>query len=175
MAKHEVLMAGTGGQGLIFVASFLAEAGILAGNNVVQTQSYGISQRGGFISAEVLIDEGEILFQQVTTPSIVLALSDVIGVRFDSLTMPIVYDNSLMKERTKSNWMGIPCTKIAKEAGVPRAANLVGLGAMIVICPVVSFEFLCQQAERKMKKDIALSNIEAIKRGMNAAEAILAR
>jgi len=175
MAKYEVLMAGTGGQGLVFVAAFLAEAGILAGNNVVQTQTYGISQRGGFISAEVLLDKGEILFQQVSIPSVVLVLSDVVGKRYDDLTMPIVYDNSLMKPCEKSNWIGIPCSSIAKEAGVPKAANLVGLGAMIVLCPIIPFEYLCQQAEKKMKKDIAERNIEAIKGGMKAAEAALAR
>ena len=61
MAHFEVLMAGTGGQGLVFCSSFLAEAAIKSGKNVVQTQSYGISQRGGFISAEAIIDDGEIM------------------------------------------------------------------------------------------------------------------
>ncbi len=81
MAHFEVLMAGTGGQGLVFCSSFLAEASIKTGKNVVQTQSYGISQRGGFISAEVIIDDGEIMFQQVTKPDVIIAFSDVVGTR----------------------------------------------------------------------------------------------
>ena len=79
MAHFEVLMAGTGGQGLVFCSSFLAEAAIKTGKNVVQTQSYGISQRGGFISAEVIIDDGEIMFQQVTKPDVIIAFCDVVG------------------------------------------------------------------------------------------------
>lgn len=175
MAKYELVMAGTGGQGLVFVASFLAEAGILAGQNVVQTQTYGISQRGGFISAEVLLDEGEILFQQVTRASAVLALSDVVGARYDELSVPVVYDNSLMKPRSGANWIGIPCTRIAVEVGAPKAANLVGLGAVMTLCPALSLEDLSRAAERKMKKEVAVVNIEAIRRGMLAAEAVSAR
>ena len=174
MAKYELVMAGTGGQGLVFVASFLAEAGILAGQNVVQTQTYGISQRGGFISAEVLL-EGEILFQQVTRPSAVLVLSDVVGARYDELSVPVVYDNSLMKPRAGANWIGIPCTRIAVEVGAPKAANLVGLGAVVALCPALSLEDLSRAAEKKMKKEVAVVNIEAIRRGMQAAEAARAR
>jgi 2-oxoglutarate ferredoxin oxidoreductase subunit gamma len=175
MAKYELVMAGTGGQGLVFVASFLAEAGILAGNNVVQTQTYGISQRGGFIAAEVLLDAGEILFQQVTEPSAVLALSDVVGTRYDHLSVPVVYDSSLMKQRDLPNWHGVPCTRLAAELGVPKAANLVGLGALMALCPALPCEVLGRLAERKMKKDVADRNIAAIRRGMQAVHAEAAR
>lgn len=175
MAKHEFVMAGTGGQGLIFVASFLAEAGIVAGLNVVQTQTYGISQRGGFISAEVLLDEGEILFQQASHPSAILALSDVVGTRYDQFSVPVVYDNSLMKPRPGANWLGIPCTRIAEEVGVPKAANLVGLGAVMALCSALPAEILHRTAEKMMKKEVAALNIEAIRRGMQAAEATRTR
>lgn len=175
MASFEIIMAGTGGQGLVFVASFLAGAGILAGQNTVQTQTYGISQRGGFISAEVLLDKDEILFQQVTTPSVILALSDVVGTRYDHMTVPVVYDSSLMRQREQPNWLAVPCTRIAAEIGVPKAANLVGLGAIIAQFPAVSFEHLCKMAEKKMKKDVAERNIEAIRRGMQTVDSSLAR
>ena len=47
MAKQEFLLTGTGGQGLILAAIMLAEAGIKAGQNVAQSQSYGPEARGG--------------------------------------------------------------------------------------------------------------------------------
>lgn len=175
MARYELLMAGTGGQGLVFVATFLAEAGILAGRNVVQTQTYGISQRGGFTSAEVLLDEREILFQQATALSGILALNDVVGTRYDKLPVPVVYDSSLMRRRSQENWLGIPCTGIANEMGAPKSANLVGLGALMLACPAVSLEMLSALAFKKMKPEAAALNIEAIRRGMVAAEETLVR
>jgi len=55
MAKQEFLLTGTGGQGLILAAIMLAEAGINAGRNVAQSQSYGPEARGGASRAEVIL------------------------------------------------------------------------------------------------------------------------
>ena len=71
----EVILAGTGGQGLILSGILLAEAAILEGKNVAQTQSYGIASRGGLSLAEVIIDTDEIIFQQVQNPDCILALT----------------------------------------------------------------------------------------------------
>lgn len=175
MAQHEIVMAGTGGQGLIFVASFLAEAAMNAGMNVTQTQTYGIAQRGGFISAEVLIDKDEILFQQVSEPSIVLALSDVVGTRYDDVKVPVIYDTSIMNERYMPNWHGLPCTNIAHEIGVPRAANLVGLGAAMSLYQAVKLEDLYAMARSSFGKLAIEQNIKAIRLGAEAAESFRER
>ncbi len=54
--RYEVILAGSGGQGLVLSGIMLAEAAILEGKNVVQTVSYGIASRGGFSMAGVIID-----------------------------------------------------------------------------------------------------------------------
>ena len=171
MAQYEVIMAGTGGPGLVFCASFLAEAAILGGRNVVQSQSYGISQRGGFISAEVLMDDAEILFQQVVKPNLIIALNEVVGTRYDNAVAPVVYDTSLMKPRQMSNWIGIPMTEIAHELGAPKSANLAGLGAAMALTGALPLDTLLSIAERKGKPEVAKINMEVIRRGAAAAEA----
>ena len=171
MAQYEFIMAGTGGQGLVFCASFLAEAAIKGGKNVVQTQSYGISQRGGFISAEVLMDEEEILFQQAVKPNLIIALNEVVGTRYDNAVSPVVYDTSLMKPRQMKNWIGIPMTEIAHELGAPKSANLAGLGAAMALTGALPLEVLLGIAERKGKPDVAKINMEVIRQGAAAAEA----
>lgn len=170
MAQYEILMAGSGGQGLVFCASFLAEAAIAHGRNVVQTQSYGISQRGGFISAEVLMDEEEVLFQQVTRPDVIIALNEVVGTRYDGMPTPVVYDTSLMKPRSMANWLGVPMTEIAREVGTPKSANLAGLAAAMTVSGAMPLEVLLSIAERKGKPDVARLNMEVIRRGAAAAE-----
>lgn len=172
MARHsEILMAGTGGQGLIFVASFLAECAIAQDLNVVQTQTYGIAQRGGFISAGAIVSPEEILFQQVTAPNVVVALHDVVGNRYDDISVPVVYDSSIMTERSFTNWLGIPCTSTAREMGAPKSANLVALGAVYQIYPFVDFDSIVKAANRKFAPKIAEMNIEAVKKGIALAEA----
>jgi len=168
--QFEVLMAGSGGQGLVFLASFLADAVIEDGKNVVQTQSYGIAQRGGFISAEVLADEGEILYQQVLEPSIIVALHECVGARYDDARVPVLYDSGMMKPRDLSNWRGVPFALIAQELKAPRATNLVALGALIRMLPVASFDAVCAVARRRFASEVAELNIAAISGGMKAAE-----
>lgn len=168
MAHFEVLMAGTGGQGLVFCSSFLAEAAIKTGKNVVQTQSYGISQRGGFISAEVIIDDGEIMFQQMTKPDVIIAFSDVVGTRYDDAACPVVYDTTIMKARNFPNWIGIPMMEIAEELGAGKSANLVGLAGAMSLCGAISLEDLLALAEAKGKPEIARANMEVLRRGVAA-------
>ena len=74
--RYEVILAGSGGQGLVLSGIMLGEAAILEGKVVVQTQSYGIASRGGFSMAEVIIDQEEIVYQQVQEPDIVLTLTE---------------------------------------------------------------------------------------------------
>ena len=74
--RYEIILAGSGGQGLVLAGIMLGEAAVLEGRNVVQTQSYGIASRGGLSLAEVIIDREEIIYQQVQEPDIILALTE---------------------------------------------------------------------------------------------------
>ena len=162
-------MAGTGGQGLIFLASFMSEAAMLEGKNVAQTQSYGTAQRGGFISAEVIIDAEEILFQQVTQPDVIVALNECVGSRYDNAAAPVLYDSSLMAKRDLPNWHGIPFTQIAHELGSPRSANLVAIGAIHALLPFTGFESL-EAIARKRNAAAAETSLQAMRKGMEAAQ-----
>ncbi len=109
--RREIILAGSGGQGLVLSAVLLAEAALLEGKNAVQTQSYGIASRGGLSLAEVIIDEAEIIFQQVRRPDCVLALTEEAAKKFESWAaegVPIFYDSTLARERSGPNFHGHP-------------------------------------------------------------------
>ncbi len=174
MASHsEILMAGTGGQGLIFVASFIAQCAIVQGLNVVQTQTYGIAQRGGFISAEVIISAEEILFQQVQCPDLIVALHDVVGNRYNDVKTPVIYDSSIMMERSFDNWIAIPCTRMAEDMGAPKSANLVAFGAALLCHPFLELDSVIKAANNRFTPNIAEMNINAVKQGMALADTAL--
>ena len=48
----QIVLTGTGGQGLILAGIILAEAAVLDGKQAIQTQSYGPEARGGASRAE---------------------------------------------------------------------------------------------------------------------------
>lgn len=142
---RELLLAGSGGQGLILAAILLAEAAILEDKRVVQTQSYGIATRGGLSTAELIIDSREILFQQIECPDVVLALTDEALKRYEIWAkrgVPIYYDTTLTELRPDPPCFGYPFTKVAGELGNERSVNLLAIGLLAARTGVVHIESL---------------------------------
>ena len=57
-AGWRIVVAGTGGQGVITAARLLTNFFTLRGNQVISGQLHGMAQRGGAVQASVMIDSG---------------------------------------------------------------------------------------------------------------------
>ncbi len=166
--RYEVVMAGSGGQGLIVSGIILAEAAMLEGKNVVQTQSYGIASRGGFSQAEVIIDKGEIIYQQVESLDIALALTEEAIERYAPLAAsgtPVFYDTSLLKFRPGENLYGFLFTEMGAGLGHVGTANMIALGAMSAITGMVSPESLAKVIGARFSGKTAELNLKALHAG----------
>ena len=73
--QTEIRLSGSGGQGIITAGIILAEAALYDGLNALQSQSYGPEARGGSSKAEVIISEHEINYPKVTSPDILVSLT----------------------------------------------------------------------------------------------------
>ena len=133
----ELMMGGSGGQGLVFISSFIAKAAMADGLNVAQTQSYGIAQRGGFISAEVVASDEEILYPKVTRPDLVIALHEAAEPHFADFESQVVYDSGLIAVSQRPNWLGLPFTELARSLSAPKASNLIAFGAALLLKPFI--------------------------------------
>ena len=131
--RYEVILSGSGGQGLVVSGMMLAEAAILEGKNVVQTVSYGIATRGGFSMSGVIIDREEIIFQEVQNADLVLALTEEAMEKFQSSAgsgTDVYYDTTLIKDREGEHLYGHPFTDMASRLGHVGMANIIALGCM---------------------------------------------
>lgn len=167
---YELIFAGTGGQGLVTSGIMVAKAGILDGKNALQTQSYGVAQRGGFSSAEVIISEDEILFQEVLHPDIIIALNDSVISRYKDVKVPVLYDSSMMQDCSSMGWIGMPFHAKSLELGSPKMANIIAIGALIGMVSVVSIESMEQIIRSRFKPAVAEMNIKAIHVGLEMAK-----
>jgi len=164
--RYEVILAGSGGQGLVLAGIMLGEAAIADGRNVVQTVSYGIASRGGFSQAEVIIDRAEIIFPQVEKPDIVLALTEEAFEMYAGLAATgtrIFYDATLLPNRAGPNWSGYPFTRMAADLGHPAGANIIALGAIAAATGVVGVESLVRVMENRFSP--AAANVAALHAG----------
>lgn len=172
LPRYEILMAGSGGQGLVLMATLLGSAAIEAGMNVAQTQSYGVAQRGGFISAEVVASKGDVYYQCTRKPDVIVVLHGEVGSRYDKAMVPVIFDSTLF-EKNLPGWHPIPFTAIARELGMVKAANIVALGALLRFLPAISTQNLETVVRRRFKGSAGDLNAKAIQRGYDAAGAFV--
>ena len=170
--RYEVILAGSGGQGLVLSGIILAEAAILEGNNVVQTVSYGIATRGGFSMAEVIIDKKEIIFQQVQNADIVLTFTDEAMEKFQSLLdkgTTIVYDTTLLKTQRGERLHGHPFTDMASKMCNVGMANIIALAYMAMINGMVGTESLTAVVKKRFSGKMLDMNLNALQAGIDLA------
>jgi 2-oxoglutarate ferredoxin oxidoreductase subunit gamma len=165
----EVVLAGSGGQGLMSSGIMLGEAAIIEDKNVTQTTSYGIFQRGGLSIAEVIISEDEILYQRVQNPDIVLALNDEAMRIYAPLAEKgvfIFYDTTLVEKHEGDNLYGYPLTEMANQLGNAGMANVIALGAMATKSGMIKAESLEAILRKWFKGKTLEMNITALHKGV---------
>jgi 2-oxoglutarate ferredoxin oxidoreductase subunit gamma len=144
MPSHEIVIAGFGGQGVLFLGEVLARAGMHEGREVTWLPSYGPEQRGGTANCTVVIGDEPIGSPVVADPSILIVLNRPSLDRFEPQVRPggmIVYDSTMVTRapiRTDVSAVAVPATAVASGLGSTRAANVVLLGALLAIRPVVT-------------------------------------
>jgi 2-oxoglutarate ferredoxin oxidoreductase subunit gamma len=170
--RYEIILAGSGGQGLVFTGRVLGQTAILEGKNVVQTQSAtGDAQRGGLSVSELIIDKDEIIFQQVEQPDLILALSESAIKKYgaSAATVPVFYDSSASNPPEGKYARGFPFTQLAES--IPGgAANMVALGTIVSLTGVVSMENLVKTMRKSFSEAAAQANIKSVEAGTEVAK-----
>lgn len=168
----EIILAGSGGQGLILSGILLAEAAMHEGRNVVQTQTYGIASRGGLSLAEVIVDDDEIIYPQVRRPDCVLALSEEAARKFEGWAaqgVPLLYDSTIVAPRSGEHFVGRPFTQTASSLGAAGSVNIVALAAVAALTGVVQTTSLEQLLRQKFRGAALELNLKMLAAGVELA------
>ncbi|MDR7418659.1 MAG: 2-oxoacid:acceptor oxidoreductase family protein [Armatimonadota bacterium] len=167
MPTHEIVIAGFGGQGIMFLGEVLAQAAVREGLHVTWLPSYGPEQRGGTANCTVVISHAPIASPVVADPTILVVMNRPSLDRFEPAVRPgglIVIDATMVDRppaRTDVTAVAVPATAIANELGATRAANVVMLGALLAAMPILP------DAAVEAALDAKVRNPEA--RALNAA------
>jgi 2-oxoisovalerate ferredoxin oxidoreductase beta subunit len=139
-------IAGFGGQGVLFLGTLLASAGMLARRQVSWIPSYGPEMRGGTANCSVTLADREIGSPLIEHPTVLVALNGPSLDRFGDEVVPggkIFYNSSMIDRpplRANVQAIPVPASEIADGLGSPKVANLVVLGAMLGAGCSVSLE-----------------------------------
>jgi 2-oxoglutarate ferredoxin oxidoreductase subunit gamma len=166
--QTELRLSGSGGQGLILAGVILAEAALLDGKQVIQSQSYGPEARGGASKAEVIISDGEIDFIKVQKCDMLLCLTqDAYDKYGKDFTRVMILDERItLKYGEPEKLLKLPILDTASEKiGKPMVANIVALGAINGLLNLVSKESLLKAMMGSVPKGTEELNKQAFEAG----------
>lgn len=160
-----VIMAGFGGQGLMFIGKLLAYSAMKTGKHVTWIPSYGPEMRGGTANCTVVISDEEIGSPVITSPKALIIMNNPSLKAFEPRlqTQGTLFLNSslITQHPTRSDIevVEMPANDIAVDVGEKRAANMVMLGAYIAKTNVVSKENIIEGLKEFFEKKIQFLNV----------------
>ena len=101
--EKRIIIAGSGGQGVLFFGKLLAYAAMLEGREVTWFPSYGAEMRGGTANCTVIISDSMIGSPVIGNPDVLVVMNDDSYRRFVEKLSPggiLIYDSSQIRSAT---------------------------------------------------------------------------
>ena len=159
--KKDIVLCGVGGQGILSIATVIGEAATRAGINLKQAEVHGMSQRGGDVQSNLrlstepiwsdLIPHGQVDLIISMEPMEALRYAGELapdGVVVTSskpfVNIPNYPDEAAVQQALDSlpHCVKVDIDAVAREAGNPKGANIVLLGAAAPYLGIITAEQL---------------------------------
>ena len=176
---NNILIAGFGGQGILFAGKFLAYQGLTEGRELSWLPSYGPEMRGGTANCSVILSDQPVGSPIVSEPDILMVMNLPSLDKFENCVVPggyVFIDSTLIGRkviRKDVHAVYVPATAMAREAGIPTLANMILIGSMIRKTGIVDFA----KTNDTMKKLVSAkhpemldANIKALSSGYNLTD-----
>ena len=172
MAKDlNIMLAGFGGQGILFAGKIIAYAGMLDGREISWLPSYGPEMRGGTANCSVCLSDTPIGSPLVIDPDVLIAMNLPSYERFIDQVMPggvVIVDSTMVGTctmRRDIEYYTVPATALAEENGLKGLANVILVGKLLSATGFSTTE-TCELAIEKSvsakRQDLAESNKKAL-------------
>ncbi len=177
--KH-ILITGFGGQGIVMAGDILGKAATLYDHkHATMTQNYGPEARGGACSSQVIISSEEILFPCVEEPEILVCMSQEAYTKNIKSLRPegtLIWDTDLVRTRKTDavfKAVNIPATRFAEQLGTKMMANIVMLGFLSAVEPLVHAEALKKAVLESVPAATRDNNLRAFNKGREYGHSIV--
>lgn len=142
--KTEIIISGFGGQGVLSMGKILAYSALMENKEVTWMPAYGPEQRGGTANVTVIISDERISSPILSKYDIAIVLNQPSLDKFEPRVKPggiLIYDNYGIinpPKRTDINVYTIDAMDKAAEMKNSKIFNMIVLGGLLRICPVVT-------------------------------------
>ncbi|MCL1981861.1 MAG: 2-oxoacid:acceptor oxidoreductase family protein [Clostridiales bacterium] len=176
MTDYNMLLAGFGGQGILFCGKVVAYAGLLDNREVSWLPSYGPEMRGGTANCSVCISEEPVGSPLVTEPNVLLALNGPSFDKFIDSVVPggqVFIDSTLVERecsRDDITLFRLPASQLSLDEHLEGIANMIVLGKLLKETGFSTLETVEKALEKCVppsKRHLLEHNIRAVKLGMS--------
>ena len=171
----QILIAGFGGQGILFSGKLLAYKALSEGKELSWLPSYGPEMRGGTASCSVTISDESVGSPIIDNPDVLIVMNLPSLDKYEKTVKKggvIFVDSTLIERKVVRDDVKvfyIPSTKIAQDMGTPNLANIVLLGQVLKECPEIGMDGM-EEALRKVvskRPEMYETNMKAVEAGYN--------
>ena len=175
----QILIAGFGGQGILFAGKFLANKGMLEGRQLSWLPSYGPEMRGGTANCSVVLSDDPVGSPIVNNPDVLIVMNLPSLDKYESAVVPggtIFVDSTLIERkvaRTDVKAVYIPATRLAQQNGFPTLANMILIGKVMKESGFVSYDGIEEAVSSVVSakhRDLYDVNLKAIRMGYEYQE-----
>ncbi len=170
MSTTQILIAGFGGQGVLFAGKFLAYKGLLEEKQVSWLPSYGPEMRGGTANCSIIISDSAVGSPIVNAPDCLIVMNLPSYDKYEQTVVSggtMIVDSTLIAKqsaRTDIKACYIPATQMAVDAGVPTLANMILVGKFLKECSALSYD----DVESALKKVVSAKRMELLELNLKA-------
>lgn len=179
--KAEIIIAGFGGQGVLSMGKILAYSGLMENKEVTWMPAYGPEQRGGTANVTVIVSEERISSPILSQYDVVIVLNQPSLDKFESKVKPggiLIYDGfGIIKPPTRKdiNVYRIDAMDKAAELKNSKVFNMIVLGGLLKVCPIVSTDGLNKALYKTLPErhhGLIPLNMEAVEAGGQIIEKV---
>jgi len=171
--KQNILIGGTGGQGIVAAGEFLSQALFMKDYEVMFGRSYGSEARGGSCRSEIIVSDAQINDLQFEESDVFLCLSLPAFKKYIQKARPgsLVIADSMVINRVQTSirddvdLVQVPARDIASRLGNQIVANMVMLGALAKRSEILRLELLKDTVKENMREDMQEMNLRALEEG----------
>ena len=174
--KKEIIIAGFGGQGVLSMGKILAYSGLMEDKEVTWMPAYGPEQRGGTANVTVIVSDERISSPILSKFDVAIVLNQPSLEKFEprlKVGGVLIYDGYGIINppvREDISVYRIDAMDKAAEMKNPKVFNMIVLGGLLKVCPVVSTEGLNKALFKTLPEryhNLISLNMQAVEQGMN--------
>ena len=179
--KAEIIIAGFGGQGVLSMGKILAYSGLMEDKEVTWMPAYGPEQRGGTANVTVIVSEERISSPILSQYDVAIGLNQPSLDKFESKVKPggiLIYDGfGIINPPTRKdiNVYRIDAMDKAAELKNSKVFNMIVLGGLLKVCPIVSTNGLNKALYKTLPErhhGLIPLNMEAVEAGGQIIEKV---